>query len=175
MTPVAAAVLCAGLVAGCRGASERVDLLARFESAQKGPDPAAFALVEADLAGERHRAIGITPMEGTRVSWRMTIPRGAWLWVSIGMPTAAWTAEGDGVKFSASVVDGGTVVPLFEQHLHPYASAGDRKWFPIRASLRKFEGREVEIVLSTAASPDGSGADIRNDLALWGVPEIVTR
>ena len=119
--------------------------------------------------------MAIAPVPGSRLSWRLTIPRGAWLWVSIGMQTEAWTKEGDGVRFSAGVVDGGSFKLLFEQHLHPYAREGDRKWFPIRAPLAPYEGREVELVFSTTASAEGSGVDERNDLALWGVPEIVTR
>ena len=57
------------------------------------------------------------------------------------MQVEAWNNEGDGVRFTAGINDGGTFTPLFEQHLHPYALAGDRKWFPIRVSLAKYEGR----------------------------------
>jgi hypothetical protein len=134
-----------------------------------------FFVEDVDLGGERHRAIAIAPVPGSRVAWRLTVPRGAWLWVSIGMQTEAWTNEGDGVQFAAAVSDGGTLTPLFEQYLHPYALPGDRKWFPIRVSLSAYEGREVEIVFTTAASADGGGEDQRHDLPLWGVPEIVVR
>ena len=75
----------------------------------------------------------------------------------------------------AKVAENGTETPLFEQHVHPFANAGDRKWFPIRTSLARFAGREVEIVLTTTASAGGGGADQRHDLALWGVPGIVVR
>ena len=161
--------------AGCRRPDQRIDLIDRLGEAQKTPGPSVFFIEDTDLRGERHRAVAIAPVPGSRLSWRLTIPRGAWLWVSIGMQTEAWTKEGDGVKFSAGVVDGGTFKLLFEQHLHPYAREGDRKWFPIRAPLVPYEGREVELVLSTIASAEGSGVDERNDLALWGVPEIVVR
>ena len=159
----------------CRGSSSRLELIDRFDEAQKSPEPGAFSVIDAELARERHRAIAVTPVAGSRLSWRLTVPRGAWLWVSIGMQTASWTAEGDGVKFAAAVADGASTTTLFEQHLHPFASTGDRKWFPIRVSLAQYAGREVEIVLMTTASADGSGADQRNDLPLWGVPEIVVR
>jgi len=162
-------------VTACRGARERIDLIDRLGDAHKTPGPSVFFVEDVDLGGERHRAIAIAPVPGSRVAWRLTIPRGAWLWVSIGMQTEAWTNEGDGVQFAASVSDGGTLKPLFEQYLHPYALPGDRKWFPIRVSLSPYEGREVEIVFSTSASANGGGEDQRHDLPLWGVPEIVVR
>ena len=161
--------------AGCRRPSQRIDLIDRIGEAQKSPGPSVFFIEDTDLGGERHRAVAIAPVPGSRLSWRLTIPRGAWLWVSIGMQTEAWKNEGDGVKFIAGVADGGAFKPLFEQHLHPYAREGDRKWFPIRVPLAPYEGREVEIVFTTTASANGPGVDERHDLPLWGVPEIVVR
>jgi len=163
------------LVAGCRGSGERIDLIARLGEALKTPGPSIFFIEDVDLGGELHRAIAIAPAPGSQLAWRLTIPRRAWLWVSIGMQPDAWKNEGDGVKLAAAVSDGGTLTPLFEQHLHPYARPGDRKWFPIRVSLARFEGREVEIVFTTTASANGGGDDERHDLPLWGVPEIVVR
>ncbi len=165
-----------GISAGaCRGPDERINLIDRIGEAQKSPGPSVFFIEDTDLGGERHRAVAIAPVPGSRLSWRLTIPRRAWLWVSIGMQTEAWKNEGDGVKFIAGVSDGGTFKPLFEQHLHPYARQGDRKWFPIRVPLTPYEGREVEIVFTTETSASGGGVDERHDLPLWGVPEIVVR
>ena len=79
------------------------------------------------------------------------------------MQVEAWNNEGDGVRFTAGVNDGGTFAQLFEQYLHPYALAGDRKWFPIRVSLAKYEGREVELVFATATGADGAGQDRRHE------------
>jgi hypothetical protein len=162
-------------VAGCRRSGERIDLIARFNEAQKIPDAATFVIEEHSLAGEAHRAIAVAPVLASRLTWRLTVPRRAWLWVSIGMQVEAWNNEGDGVKFMAGVNDGGAFTPLFEQYLHPYALASDRKWFPTRVSLAAFEGREVELVFATGTGPDGAGQDRRHDLPLWGVPEIVVR
>jgi hypothetical protein len=171
----ATALICAWAAAGCRGSGERIDLINRLGEAQKSPGPSVFFIEDVDLGGEQHRAIAIAPVPGSRLAYRLTIPRGAWLWVSIGMQMEAWEKEGDGVQFTAGVSEGGTFTRLFEQHLHPFAIAGDRKWFPVRVSLAPFEGREVEIVFTTTASVDGRGSDERNDLALWGIPEIVVR
>jgi hypothetical protein len=159
----------------CRGSRERIDLIEKFNDAQKIPDAATFFIEDHTLAGEAHRAIAVAPVLSSRVTWRLTVPRRAWLWVSIGMQVEAWNNEGDGVKFTSFINDGGTVTPLFEQYLQPYAREGDRKWFPIRVPLAKFEGREVELVFATATGPDGKGEDRRHDLPLWGIPEIVVR
>ena len=161
--------------AACRRSGERMDLIDRFGEAQKSPGPSIFFIEDHDLGGERHRAIAIAPVDASRVSWRLMIPKRAWLWVSIGMQVEAWNNEGDGVKLTAGINDGGTFTPLFEQYLHPYALPGDRKWFPIRVSLAKFEGREIELVFATATGADGKGQDRRHDLPLWGIPEIVVR
>jgi hypothetical protein len=161
--------------AACRASGERIDLIERVNEAQKVPEPATFVIEDHTLAGEAHRAIAVAPVLASRLTWRLTVPKRAWLWVSIGMQVEAWNNEGDGVRFTAGINDGGTFTQLFEQYLHPFALAGDRKWFPIRVSLAKYEGREVELVFATATGADGAGQDRRHDLPLWGVPEIVVR
>ena len=172
-----AALLVAWSVAGaaCRRSGERIDLIERFNEAQKTPDAATFFIEDHTLAGEAHRAIAVAPVLASRLTWRLTVPRRAWLWVAIGMQVEAWNNEGDGVRFTAGINDGGTFTPLFEQYLHPYAMPGDRKWFPVRVPLTKYEGREVELVFATATGADGAGEDRRHDLPLWGIPEIVVR
>lgn len=171
------AVLLASSVSAvaCRASGERIDLVERLNEAQKAPDAATFVIEDHTLAGEAHRAIAVAPVLGSRLTWRLTVPKRAWLWVSIGMQVEAWNNEGDGVRFTAGINDGGTFTQLFEQYLHPFALAGDRKWFPVRVSLAKYEGREVELVFATATGADGAGQDRRHDLPLWGVPEIVIR
>jgi hypothetical protein len=161
--------------AACRGPRERIDLIERFNDAQKIPEAGTFFIEDHTLAGEAHRAIAVAPVLSSRLTWRLTVPRRAWLWVSIGMQVEAWKNEGDGVKFMSFINDGGTLTPLFEQYLQPWAREGDRKWFPIRVSLAKFEGRHVELVFATGTGPDGKGEDRRHDLPLWGIPEIVVR
>jgi hypothetical protein len=163
------------IVVACRGPRDRIDLIERFNDAQKIPDAGTFFIEDHTLAGEAHRAIAVAPVLSSRVTWRLTVPRGSWLWVSIGMQVEAWNNEGDGVKFMSFINDGGTLTPLFEQYLQPWAREGDRKWFPIRVSLAKFEGRDVELVFATGTGPDGKGEDRRHDLPLWGIPEIVVR
>jgi len=168
------AIAVAGLP-GCGAGNQRIDLIARFGEAQKSPDAGAFTLTEATLAGQKSLAIAIAPVGASRLGWHLQVPRGAWLWVSIGLQPEAWTREGDGVTFTASVSSAGTTTALGEQRLEPFADSGDRKWFPLRLSLSDYAGKEVDILLTTTASAAGQPADQRNDLALWGAPEIVVR
>lgn len=171
---VAALLLASWSLWSRAGGQDPIDLIAQLGEAQQSPAN-AFSVVDADLDGKIHRAIAVSPGPGSRLVWRMRVPEGAWLWLSIGMRPEAWTQEGDGIKFAAGVSDAGSFTSLFEQHLHPLANPGDRKWFPIRLPLSPYAGREVDIILTTQAGPSGAADDQRSDLGLWGVPEIVVR
>ena len=41
--------------------------------------------------------------------------------------------------------------------------------------LSAYAGEDVDIMLNTYGSTPGKPGDIRNDLAVWGMPEIVIR
>ncbi len=41
--------------------------------------------------------------------------------------------------------------------------------------LSAYAGEEVDLIFNTYAQPPGQRGDIRNDLAVWGAPEIVVR
>jgi hypothetical protein len=41
--------------------------------------------------------------------------------------------------------------------------------------LSAYAGEEVDVILNTYGSAPGKGVDLRNDLAVWGAPEIVVR
>ena len=154
----------------------RVDLIERFgEAQQKRPSPDLFSVVDATLAGETKKAIAVNPTTGSRIVWRVRVPDDGWLWVSVGMKPEVWEKEGDGVKFLVGVSDGRAYEQLFEQHVNPFANAGDRKWLPVRVDLSTYAGEEIELIFNTYSSPPGQGDDQRNDLALWGSPEVVVR
>jgi hypothetical protein len=159
---------------GRSGRAGGIDLIERFGEAQKRPAADLFSVAEVALAGESKRAIAINPTAGTRIIWKVRVPDDGWLWVSVGMKPEAWTQEGDGVKFLVGVSDGRAFEQLFEQHLHPFANPGDRKWLPVRVDLSTYAGEEVDLIFNTYASPAGA-TDERNDYALWGTPEVVVR
>jgi len=160
---------------GRGGKASRVDLIERYGEAVKRPDPALFSVVEATLAGETKKAISVNPAAGTRLIWKVRVPDDGWLWLSVGMKPETWEKEGDGIKFMVGVSDGRAFEPLFEQHLNPFANQGDRKWVPVRVDLSTYAGEDVEVIFNTFSSPAGKGDDQRNDLGLWGTPEIVVR
>ena len=160
---------------GRGGVADRVDLIATFDTASKRPNADLFSIVDATLAGVTKKAIAIQPGSGTRIIWKVRIPDDGWLWVSVGMQPEAWEKEGDGVKFLVGVSDGRAFEELFAQHVHPFANQGDRKWLDVRVDLSTYAGEEVDLIFNTFAGPGRNAEDSRNDLALWGNPEIVVR
>lgn len=160
---------------GRRSAEARIDLIAQFGEAQKRPAPELFSVVDATLAGETKKAIQVSPAAGTRLVWKARVPDDGWLWVSLGMQPEAWEKEGDGIKFLVGVSDGRAFEELFSQHLNPYANPGERKWLPVRVDLSTYAGEVVDVIFNTYSSAPGHGDDQRNDLGLWGSPEIVVR
>jgi hypothetical protein len=160
---------------GRSGGGGGIDLVGRLGEAEKRPNADLFSTVDATLAGETKKAIAVAPTGSTRLVWKVRIPDDGWLWVSVGLRQEAWEKEGDGVKFMVGVSDGRAFEPLFEQHVHPYANQGDRKWIPVRVDLSTYAGEEVDIIFNTFSSLPGQGPDERSDLALWGEPQIVIR
>ena len=158
---------------GRGGGEGRVDLVARFGDAEKRPNAELFSVTDATLSGETKRAIAIAPTVGTRIIWRVHVPDDGWLWVSVGMAPESWEKEGDGVKFLVGVSDGRAFEELFSRHVNPFANAADRKWLPVRVDLSTYAGEEVDLIFNTYSSLPGQPEDHRNDLALWGTPEIV--
>ena len=116
-----------------------------------------------------------TPSVGTRLTFKTHIPDDGWLRVSVALKPEAWTQEGDGVRFMALVSDGRASDELFIQDVNPFANQTDRKWIPVMVDLSAYAGEDVDIILNTYASAPGKGVDMRNDLAVWGAPEIVVR
>jgi hypothetical protein len=171
---VAVVVLGAGWWLFTRGHSAlSVDLLQQFDTAIKAPDGGTFELTEADLNGENRRAIYAPPQ--TRITWKVQVPDDAWLKVAVGLKPEAWEQEGDGVLFFVGVSDGSRFDELFNQHVNPFSTPGDRKWIPVWVDLSAYAGEEVDLIFNTRSSPSGRPPDDRNDHALWGDPEIVVR
>jgi hypothetical protein len=173
-----AVVIVALLVAGWfmfrrSGGAAAIDLLSTFATAEKRPASGTFEVVDADLNGEKKRAIFTVP--ASRITWKVRVPDDAWLKVWMGMKPESWEKEGDGVLFRVGVSDGRAYDELFTQHVDPFTNKGDRRWIPTTVDLSAYAGEEVDIIFNTNTSPKGKGDDPRNDLALWGAPEIVIR
>jgi hypothetical protein len=158
------------------GSSHAVSLIERFDSADKRPnDPGLFAVEDVTIKGETKKAITIKPTVGTRITFKTHVPDDGWLRVAVGLKEEAWTLEGDGVRFMALVSDGRASDELFIQDVNPFANQNDRRWIPVMVDLSAYAGEDVDIMLNTYGSPPGRPGDVRNDLAVWGTPEIVIR
>jgi hypothetical protein len=175
---VAAVVAVVVLVAGWwlfkrGGGGEAINLIDQFPMAEKRPAGGTFEMLEADLNGEKHKAIYTLPE--SRIIWKVRVPDDAWLRVMLGMKPESWTAEGDGVHFHVGVSDGRGFEELFVQTVNPFANPGERRWIPVMVDLSAYAGEEINLVFNTNNSPPGRGDDDRNDFALWGAPEIITK
>jgi hypothetical protein len=170
-----AALILGWWVFGRGGGSGAVELIDRFASAEKRPDPGVFAVEDVTINGETKKAIAVSPSVGTRLTFKTRIPDDGWLRVAVALKQEAWTQEGDGVRFRAIVSDGRASDELFVQDVNPFLNQNDRKWIPLMLDLAAYAGEEVDVMLNTNASTPGKGADVRNDLAVWGAPEIVVR
>ena len=159
---------------GRRG-SEAVTLTDRFDVAQKKPAPETFKVEDVTINGETKKSIAVAAGMGSRLVFKARIPDDGWLRVSVALKQEAWTQEGDGVRFLALVSDGRSSDELFIQDVNPFANPTDRKWIPVMVDLSAYAGEEVEVILNTYGSAPGKPVDLRNDLAVWGAPEIVVR
>jgi hypothetical protein len=157
------------------GTGGGIDLVAEFANAQKRPNASLFAVENVTINGESKQSITMQPSAGTRLIFKKKIPDDGWLRVHLALKPDAWSKEGDGVRFMALVSDGRASDELFTQDVNPFGSPTDRKWIPVMVDLSAYAGEEVDIILNTYASPPRKEADLRNDLAVWGAPEIVVR
>ena len=158
------------------GSSGAISLVDRFDAAQKRPDPGVFTVGNVTIDNETKRSISVAPgIMGSRLIFRSRIPDDGWLRVHVALKQEAWTLEGDGVRFQAVVSDGRASDELFVQDVNPFLNQTERKWIPLMLDLSAYAGEEVDVVFNTYGSPPGKGVDLRNDLAVWGAPEIVVR
>jgi hypothetical protein len=158
------------------GGSGAISLVDRFDAAEKRPNPGVFVVENVTIAGETKRSIAVSPgIMGSRLIFKTRIPDDGWLRLSVALKQEAWTQEGDGVRFQAVVSDGRASDELFVQDVNPFLNQTERKWIPLMLDLSAYAGEEVDVILNTYGSAPGKGVDLRNDLAVWGAPEIVVR
>lgn len=150
-----------------------VDLISTFATAEKKPPTGTFEVIDADLNGDKQRAI--FTMAPTKIIWKLRIPEDAWLKVALGMKPESWDKEGNGVVFHVAVSDGRSYDELYSQRVDPFTNKGDRRWIPVWVDLSAYAGEEVQVIFFTNTSDNGKPADDRNDMALLGTPQIVIR
>jgi hypothetical protein len=152
-----------------------MDLMARFDTAERRPDAGLFTVEDVTINGETKKSIVVAPTVGSRIIYKVRVPDDGWLRVSMALKPEAWTAEGDGARFMVLVSDGRASDELFTQDINPFGNPADRKWTPVMVDLSAYAGEEVDVIFNTFASPPRKVGDIRNDILVWGAPEIVVR
>ena len=167
-------VVSLALLTSCRGdVRERLDLIDLYPSAEKRSTleaTQAFSVTDAQIGDTTHRVIlAHTP---ARVTWSVTIPRGATVRAWVALRPDAWGRDGDGVVFRIGVSTDNVYQVVARVHIDPRNRVEDRRWVPIEAALDSYAGKAVRLVFSTDASEDPSRGDSRNDLALWGDPVV---
>ena len=165
----------AALVTGLRPRAEIVaaDLTEQFEVARKQPGPDAFGLV--DVVIDDRPVQAIVARGQTRLTIHATVPeRGRALRVTFGLAPEVWEAPGDGVRFSIGVSDGRTFRERYVRVVDPFGQPADRRWHEAVVDLREYAGLTVDVVLNTRAGAPSS-ADVRNDVAIWARPLVISR
>jgi hypothetical protein len=174
---ITAAVVVVVLIAGWwlfrRGSASRIDLVEQFGSAEKSPAAGSYPVADVALAGDTKKAIATPP--DSRLTWHVRVPEDGWLRVSVGLKPEAWDKEGDGVYFLVGVSDGRAFEQLFTEKVNPFKNPADRRWIPVMVDLSAYAGEDMSIIFNTRQSGPNEPADARNDLPVWGAPEIVTR
>lgn len=157
------------------GGAGAVDLLDQFETAAKSPAGESFPVIDATLAGQTIKAIAAPGGGGSRIVWKVQVPDSGWLRVHVGLRPESWELPGDGVKFLVLASDGKASEELFSQGVDPVANTADRKWYTVMVDLSAYGGEQIDLIFNTYASMPDKPADPRNDMPLWGAPEIVVR
>ncbi|MCM8795457.1 MAG: hypothetical protein NC928_02030 [Candidatus Omnitrophica bacterium] len=93
---------------------------------------------------------------------------------SFGIMEEAWDKSGDGVEFiiKASVQnkEKKTEEVLFRRYINPKTNEGDRQWFIGEVDLRRYRGKNIELVFETKGSPVSPlnlTEDCAYDWAVW--------
>jgi hypothetical protein len=154
-----------------------VDLIRLLPQADRrsAPSPVEQAIRIVTVTIARESKPCILEQAHGRITFRLTPPQAAWFTASLAVDPSTWDKEGDGVLFRLGVSGKGIEYEeLLNQHLNPAANKSERRWIPVAIDLSAWAGREINLILSTNASVPGRTDDLRNDLALWCAPALVS-
>jgi len=158
-------------VCGRRQEYALADLVARFPEARKQPGT-AFTVTDVTIDGVSRRSV--VARGQTRLTYHVTLPKHGRLRVSAALDPSAWSRAGDGVLFLVGVSDGHTYRTAESFVLNPFTDARARHWREVDVNLEEFAGLTVDVILNTRAGL-AAGADLQNDVAVWGAPAVLVR
>src|SRR5262245_55200940 len=88
------------------GAGAAIDLVSRFDAAEKKPNAGVFTIEDVTINGDTKKSIAVAPSLGSRLIFKTRVPDDGWLRVNVALKPEAWGQEGDGVRFMVLVSDG---------------------------------------------------------------------
>ena len=166
------AVVLVCLAAACGGSdAPAVDFVKQLGEAQARGNQ--HTVIDQTIEGETLKAISVNAP--SRLVYKVRVPQDGWLRTSLALKPDAWTKEGDGVLFRIGISDGRNYEQLLNQHVNPFKVQADRRWIPVNLDLSAYSDQDVEVIFNTNGSVPGTGSDTRNDMALWGAPQIYVR
>jgi hypothetical protein len=139
--------------------------------------PASGYIVDrtAAVSKEERRVIFMHPPSSAEFPPVQVYPDSV-LTFAIGIQDEAWGKNGDGVEFKVHVRGAGSaqnkVFILYSRYIDPKHNPEDRHWIGVRIPLRRFTGKAIQLMLSTAPGP-ANNTDF--DWAVWGEPQILLR
>jgi hypothetical protein len=163
---MALALFVGWLLLGSSGEGLAIDLIDELGVAKQVPGD--YEIVDLELAGQTRRAIRVR--DYGRLIWTVTVPDDAWLLVSIGQETSAWTTEGDGVLFMVGASDQVQYDDLLTLVVNPFHNPADRVWHDLVLDLSQYAGQTIDLIFNVRSREDESG-----DGPAWGAPRVVTR
>jgi len=107
-------------------------------------------------------------------TYSLFIPENSTLKFSVSLAPDTWhTLKGNGVEFIVLAGEKGTNTDyetLFDRYIDPKNNVADRKLFKEQVDLRRYWGKDIELVLQTKSGPNNNSI---YDTAGWGNPRIV--
>jgi len=109
----------------------------------------------------------------TSLKFKIKVPfDGIILLFNFGVMEEAWDKPGDGVEFIVKLGKEGDSPEgiLFSKYINPKSQPLDRQWFQGEVDLRRFKGREIELIFETRGSPVSpitNTQDYAYDWAVW--------
>jgi len=159
---VALAGVAAWLILRPRAEQTVVDLVAELPNVVVSiPEKEKFSVIDVTTAGETRRSISFSGQ--SRLAWRVTVPKNAWLALDLAVTEPAWTVEGGGVLFRVTVYD----EELLGVTINPNKTPTDRGWHNYLIDLSEYAGETIDVYLKTNTGPLYTCA--------WGAPRIITR
>jgi hypothetical protein len=109
----------------------------------------------------------------TKIKTKIKVPiDGIKLVFGFGVMQEAWDKAGDGVEFTVKLDTPQSEAEevLFSKYINPKANESDRKWFQAEVDLRRFKGKEINLIFETKGSPVSPitpTVDNSYDWAVW--------